>query len=62
MLILSRKEQESITITAAVDIQKGDKIEFVIHKIEGNRVKLGFDASRKFKVLRSELKKDDRNN
>lgn len=47
MLVLSRKEDESIRIGADVVV--------TIRKIEGNQVRVAIDAPRAVKVLRSEL-------
>lgn len=47
MLILNRKESQSIII--------GDGIEIVVVSIEGNQVKLGIKAPRNIKVYRREL-------
>lgn len=47
MLVLSRKEDESIRI--------GDDVTVTIRKIEGNRVLVAIGAPRAVKVLRSEL-------
>ncbi len=47
MLILNRKEQQSIVI--------GDGIEVVVVSIEGNQVKLGIKAPKNIKVYRREL-------
>lgn len=48
MLILSRKEEESVVI--------GDNIVIKIISIEKGNVKLGFDAPPQMLILRSELK------
>ena len=48
MLILSRKEEESVVI--------GDNIVIKIISIEKGSVKLGFDAPPQMLILRSELK------
>jgi len=50
MLILSRKDGESIYI--------GDDIEVYIFKHNG-QVRVGIDAPPKYKILRSELSKED---
>lgn len=50
MLVLSRKQDESLLI--------GDDIEIIVIRIQGNRVNLGVRAPRDVKVLRSEVKTD----
>ena len=47
MLVISRKSQQSIVI--------GDTIRVTILKIERNVVRLGVDAPRDLRVLRTEL-------
>jgi len=47
MLILNRKEGQSIVI--------GDGIELVVVSIEGNQIKLGVKAPKSVKVYRKEL-------
>jgi carbon storage regulator len=47
MLILTRKADEHIRI--------GSDITISVFEIEGNRVKIGVDAPRGVKILRSEL-------
>jgi carbon storage regulator len=47
MLVISRKENESITI--------GDKIVVTILAVEGDRVKIGIDAPREMTILRQEV-------
>jgi carbon storage regulator len=47
MLILNRKEKQSIII--------GDGIEVFVVSIEGNQVKLGVNAPKNIKVYRREL-------
>jgi carbon storage regulator len=50
MLVLSRREQEIITI--------GDDIQIVVNRIIGNRVSLGVIAPRDVPVTRRELMGD----
>jgi len=47
MLILNRKEGQSIIV--------GDGIEIVVVSIEGNQIKLGVKAPKSVKVYRKEL-------
>jgi carbon storage regulator len=47
MLVLTRKENESITI--------GDNVEIKVIAVVGNHVKLGIVAPREVRVIRSEL-------
>ena len=47
MLVLTRKEQESLLI--------GDEIRIQIIRIEGDRVIVGIDAPKNIKILRSEI-------
>ncbi len=47
MLVLSRKQQETIRI--------GDQITITIVKLHGNRVRLGIDAPKNIEVLRGEI-------
>ena len=51
MLVLSRKTGESIVVGSDVHVQVIDVI--------GNRVKLGIEAPRSLRVLRSELVEED---
>ena len=51
MLVLSRKEGESLVI--------GDNITLVISKIAGNRVTIGIEAPKDVKIMRSELSSSD---
>lgn len=51
MLVLSRKEGESILI--------GDNVRVTINAIKGNRITLGIDADREVKIIRGELKPYD---
>ena len=46
MLVLTRKEGESICI--------GDKIVVTVIRVQGSRVRLGIEAPKEFRVLRSE--------
>jgi carbon storage regulator len=48
MLILSRKENESIEI--------GNDVKITISKVKGNRVNVGIEAPRGTTILRSELR------
>ena len=55
MLVLARRDGESIYI--------GDDIVVTVVRIEGDRVKIGFEAPKEVKIWRSELKdapKDDK--
>jgi carbon storage regulator len=47
MLVLSRKKNESIVIDNQITIE--------VLQIEGNRIRLGINAPKEVKVLRSEL-------
>ena len=47
MLVLSRKENESLMV--------GDDIEIVVVSVRGNRVRLGVTAPEEVKVYRSEI-------
>lgn len=47
MLVLTRKEMQSIVIT--------DNIVVTIRSIEGNRVKIGIEAPAKVRILRQEI-------
>jgi carbon storage regulator CsrA len=47
MLVLSRKQEEQIRI--------GDQIVVTVLRIKGNTVKIGIDAPRSVRVLRTEL-------
>ncbi len=51
MLVLSRKEGESLVI--------GDNITLVISRIAGNRVTIGIEAPKDVKIMRSELSSGD---
>ena len=48
MLVLSRKKNEGVNI--------GDNIRVVVVKIDGDTVRLGFDAPDDVPILRTELK------
>lgn len=48
MLVLSRRESESVVIPQA-------RIEIVVRAIEGDRVKLGFRAPDEVDIYRSEI-------
>ncbi|MHB8953520.1 MAG: carbon storage regulator [Pirellulaceae bacterium] len=50
MLVLSRKESETIRI--------GDDVEITVVRLTGNRVQIGIKAAREVKILRGELEKD----
>jgi carbon storage regulator len=52
MLVLSRKEAQTIRIN--------DDIEIVVVRVNGNRVKIGVQAPRDVKVLRGELAERDK--
>ncbi len=47
MLVLSRREGESIKI--------GDDITLVLYEVQGDRVRLGIDAPKDVAIVRSEL-------
>jgi len=47
MLVLSRKEGESLVI--------GDNITITINRISGNRITVGVDAPREVRIVRGEL-------
>ena len=51
MLVLTRKEGESIRI--------GDDIEIVVRRLSGNRVALAVEAPRDVRILRGELTQFD---
>jgi carbon storage regulator len=51
MLVLSRKQQEQIKI--------GDQITVTIVRVKGNTVRVGIEAPRDVRVVRSELPKAD---
>jgi carbon storage regulator len=53
MLVLTRKEQEKVIIYTS----DGD-IEITINRIDGNQVRLGFDAPENVDIEREELIKD----
>jgi carbon storage regulator len=52
MLVLSRKEAQTIRIN--------DDIEIVVVRVNGNRVKIGVQAPQDVKVLRGELVERDK--
>jgi carbon storage regulator CsrA len=52
MLVLDRKEQQSIVIDGPAKI--------TVQRIKGGRIKLGIEADKSVKVLRGELIKRDR--
>ena len=51
MLVLTRKEGEAVVIPRAL-------IRVTVKRIDGNRVKLGFEAPHGFEVFREELLDD----
>jgi carbon storage regulator CsrA len=51
MLVLGRKEQESIEINV-----HGEKITLHIVSVQGKRVKVGIEADKSVHVVRSEIK------
>ena len=53
MLVLSRKENESITLQGSE--YGADVVTVTVLAIRGNRVKLGFAAPEEVKIVRSEL-------
>ena len=52
MLVLSRKEGEKLVI--------GDNITVVVSRVAGNRVTLGIEAPAEVRIIRGELKPQDR--
>ena len=50
MLILSRRQNESVVIDC-----HGERIEIVVYRLNPGDVRLGFDAPLHCKILRSEL-------
>ena len=52
MLVLSRKEGEKLVI--------GDNITVVVSRVAGNRVTLGIEAPSDVRIIRGELKAQDR--
>jgi len=53
MLVLSRKENESITI---IDKDTDEVVATImLVRIEGNKAKLGLDAPQRYQILRDEL-------
>lgn len=55
MLILSRKENQSVIIVATDDIPKGTKIKVMLTKVTKQNVRIGFDADQRFNIIREEL-------
>jgi len=53
MLVLTRKQNEKIEII----LDDNTSIMISIAEIDRNRVKIGFDAPKNIKILRTELKK-----
>jgi carbon storage regulator CsrA len=54
MLVLTRKEQEEISI--------GEDIKLVIVSCNNGRVRIGIQAPQQMRILRSEIEKKDINN
>lgn len=52
MLVLSRHEDERVVIT---DTATGERIEVLCVEIQGNKVRLGFEASKRFAIHRLEV-------
>lgn len=52
MLVLSRRNSESITLT---DIASGEEIVVTVCRVGGNNVRLGIDAPRHWSIARTEL-------
>ncbi len=52
MLVLSRKKSESLMI--------GDNIKVTITSIDGNRVRIGIEASDDVRIRRAELKPEEK--
>jgi carbon storage regulator CsrA len=50
MLVLTRKESESVTVTV-----QGITFNILVKELTGNRVQLGFDATDKVVIYRTEL-------
>ena len=53
MLVLTRKESESITL----NLPDGEKITVTLKKIRGSQVQIGIEAEQVIKIWRTELKK-----
>lgn len=51
MLVLSRKEGESVCI--------GDNVVVTIVKVSGNKIRVGIETQEKVSILRGELKNQD---
>jgi len=51
MLILSRKKEETIVVT----LPDGTEISIMIVDLRGDRVRLGIEAPKDFKILRKEI-------
>lgn len=51
MLVLTRKENEKLIITTS----SGERIEVIISKIDGNRVRLCLDAPKSVHIIRAEI-------
>lgn len=51
MLVLTRKEGESVRL--------GDSIELVIVRIDGKKIRLGIESDRRLPILRGELIQSD---
>ncbi|MGB1276451.1 MAG: carbon storage regulator [Nannocystaceae bacterium] len=56
MLVLSRKQDEWIMVR---DEETGECLRFVVSSIRGRTVRLGFDAPKRFAILRDEVAVSD---
>lgn len=56
MLVLGRKIGEGIT----VETKRGDKLQIYVTDIKRNQVRLGFEGSQNFLILRDELLLSDK--
>jgi carbon storage regulator CsrA len=56
MLVVTRKEQESVIIT---DTRTGEEIKVILVNMYSNAVRIGVEASHDYKILREELKEKE---
>ena len=54
MLVLARKERESVIITAP----NGDRIKIFVDYIRGDKVRIGFEASDDYTIHREEVQRE----
>lgn len=54
MLILSRKREERVVI----ETEAGERVEVTVCQIGEEKVRLGFEAPRGVRILRSEIERD----